>query len=252
MSYNGYFMKKTTIIKPLFVLLLFHAYCLLVSAQQAEADSFAISILKRREYPLNIKEQFRQDLLSPSVEANKPLMLTFPLRYETPKYEIPAHNLNLDHISYLPYRVYALGDNTLLYMSHTNDFMSGMATVNNINAGLRIQPTENWHINISNSAYKYRDFTGIYNDYTINASSYISLSDNFGINVFGSYSTQAVNNTISGAMPYSPFAPYSYYGGSVEFRVTDKFGIEAGMIRQFNTWTRRWENMYYMAPKFYK
>ncbi|MDO5665906.1 MAG: hypothetical protein Q4G63_11710, partial [Bacteroidia bacterium] len=178
---------------------------------------------------------------------------TLPLlQYEKPKYNIPTYNLNLDKISLSHYPLSYLGENNVLYMSHTNDLMPGMAAVNNINLGLKIQPTENWHIDISNSAYKYRDFTGIYNDYTINASSYISLSDNFGINVYGRYSTQALDNTNAGSIPYSPFAPYSYFGGSVEFKITDKFGIEAGMLRQYNTWRRRWENVYFVAPKFYK
>lgn len=240
----------------MFIMLTLQACCLLVYAQQTGTDSITLNILQRREYPLSFGEQFKQqlsrDMLVPTIEIRKPLTLDFPHKYEAPKYENRNHNLHLDKISFLSYPYYSLGENAALYMSRTDDLLPGIAAMNNINVGLVIQPTENWYINISNSAYKYRDFTGIYNDYTINASSYVSLSENLGINIYGSYSTQAMNNTVSGAMPHSPFAAYSYYGGSIEFRITDKFGIEAGVLRQFNTWTRRWENMYYVAPKFYK
>lgn len=249
MSHSKHILKLT------FVMFTLQTCCFLVSAQIG-TDSITLNILQRREYPLSFGEQFKQqlsyDILVPSIEIRKSLTLDFPLKYEAPKYENRNHNLHLDKISFLSYPHYSLGENAALYMSRTDDLLPGVAAMNNINAGLVIHPTENWYINISNSAYKYRDFTGIYNDYTINASSYVSLSDNLGINVYGSYSTQAMNNTVRGAMPYSPFAPYSYYGGSIEFKITDKFGIEAGMLRQFNTWTRRWKNMYYVKPKFYK
>lgn len=249
-------MKRTTITKSLFILILFQVCSLVVSAQQTEVDSINLPALKYREYPLNIEEQFRQelrrDLLSPSMEIKKPLTLNFPLQYETPTYQTPKHNLHLDRISFPSYPVYSVGDNSVFYMNQTQDLMPGVASANAVTAGFKVQATENWYIDISNSANKYRDFTGIYNDYTINASSYISLSDNFGINAFGSYSTQSMNNAHAGSIPYSPFAPNSYFGGSVEFKITDKFGIEAGMLRQYNAWRRRWENVYFVAPKFYK
>ncbi len=234
----------------LFILLTGFCICSLpIHSQKSEVDSVNFPILLHPNFPLSFHEQMRQNLVKSSMETKKTLPL---LQYEKHKYNISTYNLNLDKNSLLHYPVYHLGENSMLYMSRTNDLMPGMADVNNINLGMKMQPTEGWYLDISNSAYKYRDFTGIYNDYTINASSYISLSDNFGINVYGSYSTQAMNNTNAGSIPYSPFAPYSYYGGSLEYKITDKFGIEVGMLRQYNTWRRKWENVYFAAPKFYK
>lgn len=219
----------------------FCIYSLPIHSQESEVDSV--------KFPLSFHEQIRGNLVKSSMVTKNTLPL---LQYEKPKYDISTYNLNLDKNTLSHYPVFYLGENTNIYMSGTNDLMPGMAGVNSFNLGIKIQPAKDWYIDISNSAYKYRDFTGIYNDFTINASSYISLFDNFGINVYGRYSTQAMNNINAGSIPYSPFEPYSYYGGSLEYKITDKFGIEVGMLRQYNTWRRKWENVYFAAPKFYK
>lgn len=226
-----------------------------VYGQEIDKDLLSLPALQRRDFPLTFDEQLKlelkQDLIAPKTDIRKQIMLS-PLQYEVPDFNHNLqHNLNLDKILYTT-PMYPLGDNSMLYIYQTNDIMPGISHVYSVTAGLNLQPTENWHINVSNSTDKYRDFTGIYNDYTINASSFISLSDNIGVNIYGSYSTNAMNNTRAGAAIYSPLAPYSYYGGSIEFKITDKFGIEAGMLRQYNTWRRKWENVYYASPKFYK
>lgn len=140
----------------------------------------------------------------------------------------PMDTVNVQNqFVYYDYSNYPLGDNDVFYMNHLYDIMPGMSSVNSISAGFKMQPTGNWYINLGSSAYQHRDFSGIYNDFTIDASSYISISDNLGLNLYGRYSVNGMNNVDAGSVMNLPFAPYSFCGGSIEFRITDKLDIEA-------------------------
>lgn len=216
-----------------------------INAQEITKDSLEIRALLQHKNSYDMKDKFRQDLLNSPME--------YKLRLQTPKtinlppkYEMPTHNLNLKattDLSILPSNAYSIGDYSRLYLNYGQNNVPGISTVNTASATFRIQPTEDWFINIGSTASKYRDHSGFYNNLTIDASTYIPIAENFGLNVYGSYSTNVQNNANAGTIMHSPFAPSSYYGGSVEIRITERFGIEAGMIREFNMWTRKWENV---------
>lgn len=233
-----------------------HCFCLSVAAQYIDTNSVVFPILPYHEFSLNLKEEFkhdlRQELIMNTSKNNKSISLNFPFKYELNNGVVLQHNLNLNEILLQPSPVYYIGDNSIFQMNQPQDITPSLSSICNVCVGFKIQATENWSIDISSSAYKYKDFSGIYNDFSINASSYIPVSENFGVNVYGSYALNAINNANAGSVPYSPFAPSSYYGGSVEYKISDKFGIEAGMLRQYNPWKRKWENVYFAAPKFYK
>lgn len=225
-----------------------------INAQGITKDSLEIRALLQHENSYDMKDKFRQDLLNSPMEYKLRLQTPKTLNLP-PKYEMPTHNLNLKattDLSILPSNAYSIGDYSRLYLNYGQNNVPGISTVNTASATFRIQPTEDWFINIGSTASKYRDYSGLYNNLTIDASTYIPIAENFGLNVYGSYSTNAQNNANAGAIMHSPFAPSSYYGGSVEIRITERFGIEAGMIREFNMWTRKWENVYFATPKFYK
>lgn len=222
-------------------------------------DSFPFSILPGREFKLEYHPKLIQglnpDLMRPNKLIKENILSGTPLPYEPSLYEIwhrPMYNdmnllgrlLNSNLISYP-----VLGKNTF-YLSGTQDFMPGISSMNSMTAGFMIQPMDNWIINISGSAVKYQDFIDIHNDFTINASTYITLSDNWRINILGGYSMNAMKNVVEGVDKKSPFAPSSYFGGSLEYKFTDNFSLEGGMRREFNPWLKRWENVYYIVPKF--
>lgn len=232
-----------------------------VHAQQggSRGDSFPYSTLPGHEFKLEYNHKLMQDLDPDLMRLNilmkKNILPDMPLQYELLPYETwhkPIYNsldlsggiLNSNFISYP-----VLGKNAF-YLSGTQDLMPGIFFMNSMTAGFIIQPTDNWVINMSGSAIKYRDLIGIHNDFSIKASTYISLSDHWGINIFGGYSVNAMNNVAERVNTKSPFAPSSYFGGSLEYKFTDKFSFEAGMRREFNPWLRRWENVYYVVPKF--
>jgi len=230
-------------------------------AQQREnyGDSFPFSTLPGREFKLEYNPKLIQDLNPDQMREDrlrkKNILPEMPLQYELPPYEtrhkliynsvdLSGGILNSNFISYP-----VLGKNAF-YLSGRQELMPGISSMNSMTAGFIIQPMDNWIINISGSAIKYRDFIGIHNDFTINASTYIALSDNWGINIFGGYSMNAMKNVVGGVDTKSPFAPSSYFGGSLEYKFTDKLSLEAGMRREFNPWLRRWESVYYVVPKF--
>lgn len=245
----------------LVITVIFFSFVGTVHAQQRESrgDSFPFSTLPGREFKLEYNHKLMQglnpDLMRPNILMKKHILPDMPLQYELPPYETwhkPIYNslnlsggiLNSNLISYP-----VLGKNAF-YLSGTQELMPGISSMNSMTAGFMVQPTDNWIININSSAVKYRDFIGIQNDFTINATTYISLSDNWGINIYGSYSMNEMNNVIKGFDMKSPFAPNSYFGGSLEYKFTDKVSLEAGMRREFNPWLRRWESVYYVVPKF--
>lgn len=75
----------------------------------------------------------------------------------------------------------------------------------------------------------------------------VQVADRVFLNGQGSYS---VYNNSSGQLP--PFMyPANSYGGSLEVKITDKFGLQGGAERGFNMFTRQWETSYYVLPVFY-
>lgn len=200
-------------------------------------DSFPFSTLPGREFRLDYNPTLMPDLnpglMMPDRLKNRSMLPDISLQYQKPSYEIwhrPIYNemnisgrlLNSNIIAYP-----LLGKNAF-YLSGTQDFMPGISSMNSMTAGLMIQPVDNWIIDISGSAVKYQDFIGIHNDFTFNASTHFSLSDNLIINIFGGYSINALRNVVEGFDTRSPFAPVSYFGGTLEYRFTDGFSLEGG------------------------
>ncbi|MDH6356052.1 hypothetical protein M2132_002410 [Dysgonomonas sp. PH5-45] len=87
-------------------------------------------------------------------------------------------------------------------------------------------------------------------DYGINGQVKFVLNDRIRINAFGQYSMNAEKNRFTD-MNNGMFGQ-TYYGGSMEFRITEKFGVETGIIRELNPITGKWTNTPYIAPVFYK
>jgi hypothetical protein len=45
--------------------------------------------------------------------------------------------------------------------------------------------------------------------------------------------------------------PQTSYGGSVEFKVTDSWGVMTGMEREFDPFRGKWVNRPFIFPVFY-
>lgn len=144
---------------------------------------------------------------------------------------------------------YSIGNNLSINTQSYNKEYMHLGGIRTVGGQLMYQPTE-W-LSISGGPYvsKYMINQGIYNDFGFSGALQIKLSDNVYINGYGQYSVNAQRNRIGGPMS-SMFNP-TYYGGTMEFKINENWGIEAGLIRELNPWTGKWENQPVIAPKYY-
>ncbi len=76
----------------------------------------------------------------------------------------------------------------------------------------------------------------------------IQAADRLYLNGYGNYSLYS--STSPGLLPPRMY-PTTSYGGSIEVKVADHFGLEGGAQREFNVFTRQWETSCYVMPVFY-
>jgi hypothetical protein len=76
----------------------------------------------------------------------------------------------------------------------------------------------------------------------------IQVAERVFLNGYGNYSIY--NNAGGQPLPQLMY-PANSFGGTVEVKITDKFGLQAGAERGFNMFTRQWETSYYVLPVFY-
>lgn len=142
-----------------------------------------------------------------------------------------------------------ISDNLWISTSSTQNGYPTLGAVRSVSMSLNYQPT-NWLI-ISGGTFgaKYNLFGHNFNDTGLNGRVKFVLHDRVRINTFGQFSMNDNNRNIRA--PYVGMYPHTYYGGSIELKITDKFGIEGGVIRELNPLNGKWENRPYIAPVFY-
>lgn len=247
--------------KNLSISLVIQIFIMSTFAQQNEScdGMFSVSVLFQHEININYNHTLMQDLNPDFLRLKKLIkkekLLVTPLQFEKPSYDIwqnaTFNSLNLTGgIRNANFILYPLLERNAFYVSGMKESMPSISSMNSMTIGFKLQATDNWVINISSSAVKFGDMFGIHNDFTVNVTSYISLSDYWWIILYGGYSMNGKNNVIEGVNMKSPFAPNSYFGGSIEHQFSRKFSIEAGMRREYNPWLKEWENVYYVTPKF--
>lgn len=159
------------------------------------------------------------------------------------------NNINFISPAYSDLSSYKISDESVFYLNNSQNTLHGLSSVNRVTVGVRLQPTENWSIDINSSVLKYRDLIDVYGDLTFGISTYIPITDKMGVNLFGEYSTRAHKNVYANYDMKSPFAAYPYFGGSLQYKFSDNFKIEGGMEYQYNFWTKRWEHEFFISPK---
>ena len=65
------------------------------------------------------------------------------------------------------------------------------------------------------------------------------LSNHLSLHLFGSYDT---------GNPYNPYG--RQWGGSLDWQITDRFGVEGGVRRSYNAVTGHWETLPIVAPYY--
>lgn len=216
---------------------------------------------------LNDESKLKSDIfgVAPSLRPSLSLEKSNPKNLNIPPIYIyvgpPTENLYNTSFpfanDYSFYGGHMLSDNLWLTSSSIKNTYPSLGGINSVNVQLNYQPAE-W-LRISGgpygAKYNYPGFRGgnlqplHFNDYGVNGNVKFIITDRIRINGYGQYSVNAKNNGIHG--PMMGMYPQTYYGGSLEFKITEKFGVEGGIIRELNPLNGKWENRSFFAPVFY-
>jgi len=97
---------------------------------------------------------------------------------------------------------------------------------------------------------KFNIYNDFFNDGGLNGNFKINLTDQMSINLFGQYSITSSRISIS---PFiSPLYPHSNFGGSLEFKVNDSWGLMMGAENEYDVFLRKWVTRPFIMPVFYK
>lgn len=197
---------------------------------------------------------FRLDIITP-LEKPAPKPIDFvvpPLRtYQGPP--LSTDNLLIPHFPFAENYAYGgfalLSDRAWLTSISTNQRYPLLGRIRSVNVQLNYKLTDWMYISGGPYASKYDTYSAQMNDFGINGSMKFIVSDRVRFNAYGQRSFNAGKNGIGGSL--MDVFPTTYYGGTMEFKISDKFGIEAGMIRELNPFTGKWENKPIISPVFY-
>ncbi len=163
---------------------------------------------------------------------------------------IPAAGVNsnrmiLSNSGYLPLVLY--GDHALGLTGSRQRFPS-MGFSNSLSVGYVWQATDGitlyGNLNASDNMYHLNRFK----DIGVSGRARVRVTDGIWLNGYGSYSLY--NN--AGMQPMPPgMYPKNSFGGTIEVKVSDGFGIEGGAFREYDPFSRRWVTQPYIMPVFY-
>ncbi len=179
-------------------------------------------------------------MLSPSYELKTPTINLPPLTY------IHFPHLSLDDRLY---NQYTINNRSWINTSMTSTSYYGLGGVYTIGANINRKLGEFGILTGGVYASKYNNYNNFSNSTGINGNFKIILTDRISLNAFGQYS---IGGNTTGIAPYlSTLYPTSYYGGSIEFKVTDKWGIVTGASTEFDVFSRKWVTRPFIMPLFY-
>jgi hypothetical protein len=174
--------------------------------------------------------------------------------YVPPYYTGPGENYGKIPTNYIPENNYAyytftpLSNRSWLATSSELQVYPRLGANTSIGATLGYQLSDRWIITGGPYLSKYSVNMSQFNDMGLDAHLKFIAHDRIRFNVFGSYSFFGKQNGIGN---YPGMYPQSSYGGAVEFKLTEKFGVETGILRQLDPLTGRWKNIPIIRPVFY-
>lgn len=129
---------------------------------------------------------------------------------------------------------------------------TGLPTIGEMqNAGVMYTRQLNDFISLTGGVYaaKYNMYGARFNDFGTQGRLTFQVNERVKINMFGTYS---VNNNHGLTPMAQPYMNQTSYGGTLEFKFSDSFGLEVGAEREFNVATRKWVITPIISPVFYK
>lgn len=209
----------------------------------------------RIDKPLVEDTIFRLAIITPLEKpAPKPIDFVIPplQTYEGPP--LSTDGMLNPHFPFAENYAYAAGwafsDKAWGTSLSTNTRYPLIGRVRSVNFQLNYKLTDWMYVSGGPYASKYDTYySGPRNDFGVNGSMKFIVSDRIRFNTYGQYSLNSDRNNIGG--PLLDMYPHTYYGGTIEVKITDKFGIEGGIIRELNPFTGKWENRPIISPVFY-
>ena len=217
--------------------------------------------------PVQLDSTYRLSTFTPlkkevgeSIDFVVPTLKTYkgpPLGNEVPP--LNPHFPFAENYAYAGF--FGLSDRLWATSLSTNQMLPSVGRIRTVNLQLNYQLTDWMYVSGGPYASKYSmnvwelDGTELtrlkhYNDFGVTGSMKFIATDRIHFNAYGQYSINAKDNRV-GASSVFELYPHTYYGGTMEFKISEKFGIEAGMLRELNPFTGKWENKPIIIPKFY-
>lgn len=225
---------------------------LLIEAKKLQTDANS-----QNESVTNTDAQQKAHILSPEeikqrAEFVKMLQFKAPDIYVGPPTQNKDWGEKLPHTNDYTYGDYEdLGNNVYLGMGSAQRSYISIGAMRMANANLNYQPSEWIGFSVGMYGAKYNAYGFHYNDFGVDAAIRVKLHDRIYLRGHGRYSVNMHEQRFIGPANMNMF-PQTYYGGGVEFKINDNFGIEGGMMREFNPMKRKWENRPYLMPIFYR
>lgn len=125
--------------------------------------------------------------------------------------------------------------------------MAGSFNSYNIHTQAQWQVNDRLSVAGGVGATRYDFFRGGQTQYNFSGSLSYQLNDRITLRGFGQYS---LNHPTILDQPGTEWSNKTY-GGAMEFRITDRFGVGVGAERTFNPWRGKWETHPIFYPVFY-
>lgn len=173
----------------------------------------------------------------------------FTIKEEMPRLSPFTFNGNPFAHDYMDGRAYQINENAILSGNHSYTNLPTIGEMRNANVMFTQQLND--YVSLTGGVYaaKYNMYGARFNDIGTNGKLSVRLNDRMKINMFGTYS---IYNGYGMTPATQPYMNQTSFGGTFEFRITDRFGLEVGAEREFNPRTRKWETHPIINPVFYK
>lgn len=175
----------------------------------------------------------------------KPLFKSDAFKLQVPKF-VPKFDYSINTYSLIP-----INSNSWITTARINSNYLGLGGLSSAGAQY------NWRINdfmlYSGGATfsKINIYNNFSNNLSLNSNLRFELSDRFFFNVFGNYTTPSPSQMNLFLSTYDSMYPQKNFGGSFEFKVTDKWGIVTGAEREFDPFKGKWVTKPFIMPIFY-
>lgn len=166
------------------------------------------------------------------------------------KLNIPTFQPKFDY-TINTYSTIALNEKMWINTARINNNYIGLGGLSSAGAIFNYRINDNITFSGGATFSKFNIYNNFSNNLNLNSNMRFELTNRFFVNVFGSYSPLTSGNGSIFQSMNSSMYPQTHYGGSFEFKVTDKWGVMTGVERVFDTFKGKWVTNPFVMPVFY-